>query len=226
MIRSDSSALHIVAELDARLRALRELTTGPVRGARRRFSRELRAASATTVLRVANMLIDRDGPMDRFVAYELIAAHSGAMAKLGATSVRRLGRGIDSWSDVDMFACILSGPVWERGTLPDAEIARWAASSNRWWRRAAVVSTVPLNSLHAAKGRGDAKRTLNVCRLVWNDRDPMIVKAVSWALRALAKRDPAAVKKFITAEGATGPALVLREVRSKLTTGRKRTPRS
>jgi 3-methyladenine DNA glycosylase AlkD len=219
-------ATAIVAELDARLGALSELTTAPVRGVRRRLSRELREASASTVLQVANILIDRDGPMDRFVAYELIAAHSGAMTKLGATSVRRLGRGIDGWSDVDMFACILSGPVWERGALPDAEIARWAASTNRWWRRAAVVSTVPLNSLHASDGRGDAKRTLRVCRLVWKDRDPMIVKAVSWALRSLAKRDPVAVKKFIATEGATGAALVLREVRSKLTTGRKRTPRS
>jgi 3-methyladenine DNA glycosylase AlkD len=125
-----------------------------------------------------------------------------------------------------MFACIVAGPVWERGALPDAEIARWAASPNRWWRRAAVVSTVALNSLHAAEGRGDAKRTLNVCRLVWNDRDPMVVKAVSWALRALAKRDPAAVKEFLAAEGASGPALVLREVRSKLATGLKRPPRS
>lgn len=155
MIRSTSSTAEIVAELDARLCALSDLTTAPVRSARRRLSRELHETPALTVLRVADVLIDRDGPMDRFVAYELIAAHSGAVAKLGSASVRRLGRGIDSWSDVDMFACILAGPACERGALPDAEIARWAASSNRWWRRAAVVSTVALNAPHAAGGRGD-----------------------------------------------------------------------
>ncbi len=113
--------------------------------------------------------------MDRFVAYELIAAHSGAMATLASTSVRRFGRGIDSWSDVR----------------------------------------------ETNKGRGDPARTFKICRLVWSDRDPMVVKAVSWALRALAKRDPAAVRKFMAAEGATGPALSVREVRNKLTTGRK-----
>jgi 3-methyladenine DNA glycosylase AlkD len=39
------------------------------------------------------------------------------------------------------------------------------------------------------------------------DREDLVVKALSWALRALARRDPA--------------ARVIREVENKLTTGRK-----
>jgi 3-methyladenine DNA glycosylase AlkD len=226
MITADSSVRAILAELDARLGALGELSTAPIRNVRRRLSRELRDASAETILQVADSLIDRDGPADRLVAYELIAGHPVAMASLGSGRVRHLGRGIDSWSDVDMFACLLSGPAWERGTVSDAEIRRWAASSDRWWRRAAVVSTVALNSLRAAGGRGDPKRTLTVCRLVLHDRDPMVVKALSWALRALAKRAPGAVADFLATEGTTLPALVRREVSNKLTTGRKTNPRS
>ena len=49
----------------------------------------------------------------------------------------------------------------------------------------------------------------------------MVVKALSWALRELAKRDPTVVRQFITKHGAKVPALVRREVRSKLETGRK-----
>jgi 3-methyladenine DNA glycosylase AlkD len=226
VISTAFSTAEIVAELDARLCALTELTTAPVRGVRRRLSRELRDTAATTVLNVADVLIDRDGPADRFIAYELIAAHSGAVTRLNAVHVRRLGRAIDSWSDVDTFARIIAGPAWERGTVSDAEILRWAASSNRWWRRAAVVSTVALNSVRVAGGRGDPRRTLRICRLARNDRDPMVVKAVSWALRALAKRSPAAVEEFLNKEGAALPALVRREVRTKLATGRKTKARS
>jgi hypothetical protein len=35
-------------------------------------------------------------------------------------------------------------------------------------------------------GKGDSRRTLRACRMLEADRDPMIVKAASWALRELA----------------------------------------
>jgi len=100
-------------------------------------------------------------------------------------------------------------------------IHQWAQPPDRWWRRAALVSTVPLNS-RARGGRCDAKRTLQVCKQLLGDRDPMVVKALSWALRELAKRDPGSVKNFLAENGNDMPALVRREVLSKLTTGRKR----
>ena len=51
------------------------------------------------------------------------------------------------------------------------------------------------------------------------DRDDMVVKAVSWALRELAKRDPRAVRDFLARQPVA--ARVAREVRNKLTTGLK-----
>jgi len=60
-----------------------------------------------------------------------------------------------------------------------------------------------------------------VCRLLERDRDPMVVKALSWALRALAKRDPRAAREYIANREEVLPALVLREVKNKLQTGLK-----
>ena len=51
------------------------------------------------------------------------------------------------------------------------------------------------------------------------DGDDMVVKAMSWALRELAKRDPRAVRDFLAAQPVA--ARVAREVRNKLTTGLK-----
>ncbi|HET7372685.1 MAG TPA: DNA alkylation repair protein [Gemmatimonadaceae bacterium] len=51
--------------------------------------------------------------------------------------------------------------------------------------------------------------------------DPMVVKALSWALRELAKRDAASFREFLTTLRTVVSALVRREVRTKLLTGRK-----
>jgi 3-methyladenine DNA glycosylase AlkD len=53
------------------------------------------------------------------------------------------------------------------------------------------------------------------------DRDDMVVKAVSWALRELAKKEPKAVEAFVKKHNKQLAPRVLREVRNKLTTGLK-----
>ena len=49
----------------------------------------------------------------------------------------------------------------------------------------------------------------------------MVVKALSWALRELAKREPAAVYRFLEAAGESVASRVRREVSNKLATGLK-----
>ncbi len=95
-----------------------------------------------------------------------------------------------------------------------------AHSPDRWWRRAALVSTVPLN-LKARGGHGDTARTLLICRLLIADRDDMVVKAMSWALRELSRHDPQVVRVFLAEYEGRFAARVVREVQHKLTTGLK-----
>lgn len=215
-----SEVTRLLDDLDARLRRMKSAATRDIRAVRRAVSREVKQAEPRTVLALANRLVERDGAFDRFLAYEIITSHRSSLARLRTPDLRRLGHGMDSWGDVDTFACYVAGPAWREGQITDAEIARWVRSRDRWWRRAGVVSTVPLNS-RARGGRGDAARTLAICHLALDDRDPMVVKAVSWALRELAKRSPADVQRFLDDHETRLPALVRREVLSKLRTGLK-----
>ena len=64
-------------------------------------------------------------------------------------------------------------------------------------------------------------KTLMVCEMLVADRDDMVVKALSWALRELSKRDPKAVSKFLREHDGVLAARVVREVNNKLTTGLK-----
>jgi len=53
------------------------------------------------------------------------------------------------------------------------------------------------------------------------DRDDIVYKALSWALRELAKKNPAAARKFLERHRKGMAAQVVREVQNKLTTGLK-----
>lgn len=212
-------AAGLAEEIATKIDSLGTLKTERIRAVRREFSKRLARSPAPFVIDVALRILEKPG-IDRFVAYELIQHHAAAAASLREKQLERLGRGIDSWGAVDCFACYLSGPAWREHQVPDRLIHRWARSKDRWWRRAALVSTVPLNS-KARGGNGDTRRTLEVCRMLLADRDDMVVKAMSWALRELSKRDPKAVRHFLDEHREVIAARVAREVRNKLTTGLK-----
>jgi 3-methyladenine DNA glycosylase AlkD len=189
-----------------------------VRAIRRRTSRELKNAPASFILDLARALKETYG--HGWVAYELIRDHRAAFGSVGERDLEELGQGIDSWSSVDSFARTLAGPAWLHGQVSDGLIHRWVRSEDRWWRRAALVSTVALN-VRSRGGTGDVPRTLAVCRLLVDDDDDMVVKAMSWALRELVAHDPGAVRGFLDAHDDVLAARVKREVKNKLTTGLK-----
>ena len=211
-------AERLATEIDAAIRDLPVHNTPGERGVRRRYSRKLKGASPEFVLAVARELRTRYG--HRSLAYELIEGHRAAFRSIGAAELEELGQGIDSWWSVDSFARTLSGPAWRDGQVADELIVRWARSPDRWWRRAALVSTVALN-VRSRGGRGDVPRTLAICRLLLADHDDMVAKAMSWALRELVVHDPDAVRAFLSEHEGPLAARVRREVHNKLTTGLK-----
>src|SRR5580700_823011 len=211
----------LAEEIDERLSSLAGgAATAELREVRREFTHRLKDAAPHVVLELANLLIDVPQTAYRFIAYELIHHHPAALSHLNAWQLEQLGRGISSWGAVDCFAVFLAGPVWRDRRVPNSLIHGWARSADRWWRRAAIVSTVPLNS-KSRGGKGETYRTLQVCRMLERDRDPMVAKAMSWALSELAKRDPRAVRDYLAARKDVLPPLVFREVTNKLKTGVK-----
>ncbi len=205
--------------------------TPELRKIARREAKELKSAPGEDVLELCNLLIEHGGSgrvrraehgpayESRMVAFDLAWMHRPAFALLNWRELERLGRTMDGWASVDHFARKLSGPAWQRGLVTDARVQRWATSSDFWWRRAGLVSTIALNERHL--GTGDAARTLAICELFVDDRADLHVKALSWALRELAIRDPEAVIEFVLLHEERLAPRVLREVRNKIETGHK-----
>jgi 3-methyladenine DNA glycosylase AlkD len=212
------SAKEVASRIDGEIRALPVQKAPAVRAVRRKYSRLLKKAEPEFVLEVARELLRRYGYHG--VPFELIRHHPGAFQRMGEVELEELGQGMDSWWSVDSFARTLSGPAWLKGQVSDEVIHRWARSEDLWWRRAALVSTVALN-VRSRGGYGDVARTFEVCRLLVDDHEDMVVKALSWALRELVVHDPDAVDEFLETHETVLAARVKREVRNKLATGLK-----
>ena len=205
----------IAAEINTELRSLRiqrNWSTVSIRRIMRRYAWILEQATPEFILGVTRELI-----WGRFI---LITEHQATTESIGEAELEELGQGINSWGSVDTFACHLAGPLWLNRQVPDELFHRWAHSADRWWRRAALVSTVALNT-RSQGGNGDVPRTLQVCRYLAGDHDDMVVKALSWALRALVVHDPDAVRRFLAEYDEVLAARVKREVTNKLKTGLK-----
>jgi 3-methyladenine DNA glycosylase AlkD len=176
------------------------------------------------MLRAAHDILENGESEFRFIAYELVYFHKRTRSSLTKQDVEALAHGMQSWDAVDAFSYYVSGPAWRDGRLTDATIAKWTKSPSRWWRRAALASTIPRARRHSRDER-DIERVLAICRALVADRDDMVVKAMSWALREVARHDPSSAARFISARRDALAPRVLREVRNKLETGLKNPPK-
>jgi 3-methyladenine DNA glycosylase AlkD len=181
---------------------------------------EIKTWPPEKLIEFAKQLIETEIFECNQIAFELLWMNKNALCLLKLNDLEELGRNMDNWASTDAFSVMLSGWVWRENQISDSDVLNWLNSENRWWRRAAVVSTVPLN-LRARGGKGDVKRTLIICEKVVTDRDDMIVKALSWALRELSKSDKTAVENFMDKYDEQLAGRVRREVYTKLVTGRK-----
>jgi len=185
-------------------------TVAELRARRRELSRRMRDASGAEVIETALQFLDRG---ERLIAYELVQHHADAASRMDERMLRRFAVNLESWDAVDMFSMYLAGPAWLAGRIDAKVIEKWTKSPDRWWRRAALASTILLSRA------GRTAEALAICARLTGDRDDMVVKAMSWAIREASKKDKAAAQRFIDEHEVA--ARVRREVMSKLRTGLK-----
>ncbi len=222
VMKPQSEIVCLAKEIHSQLNQLAVPNAVAVRAIRREISRRIANASPQSVVQLALHLLTKPSDLMRFFSYEIVSRHRLAFEQLTADDLLKFGEGINSWGSVDCFAIYLSGPMWAQGRISDKAVRAWARSQDRWWRRAALVSTVAFSRGGRTE---DFIRVARICSLLVDDRDDMVVKALSWALREAAKKHPELVRRFLAEHQEALAARVKREVNNKLTTGLK-TPRS
>lgn len=156
----------------------------------------------------------------QWLAYELLGSQKKALRALKRQDIDRLNSGLDNWMLTDVFCACVLGFAWREGLLDETYFLKLQASDDVWQRRIAVVATTALN-IPANGGSGARRETLLMCQGAVDDHHPMVSKAVSWALRTFVKWDSAAVEQFLESNEDRLARLVVREVNTKLQTGKK-----
>ena len=128
----------------------------------------------------------------------------------------RLRRSLDTWEATDGLAHYLAEWVAADLTRRSDRLRSMARSRHLWTRRLAVVTASQLNR----HGLG-IELTVELVDQVRAERDPMITKAVSWALRELAVAAPHTAEEYLERRADELPAIAVRETRNKLRTGKK-----
>ena len=122
-------------------------------------------------------------------------------------------RFINNWDLVDASAPHLVGHYLE--THRGDTLTRLANSGNLWERRIAIIAT-----FHFIK-KNDFDETLRIARLLLNDREDLIHKAVGWMLREVQKREGTAAENFLQAHYREMPRTMLRYAIERLPEARR-----
>ncbi len=165
--------------------------------------RALEEGSSIPALQLAQHLVEAEDRDLRLVALPCLRRSLAQDPEQTWQLLRRMGRGAGDWIEVDYLA-----EEWARGVL--AESFRWAeleqlVYSERTCERRLVGATLATIPHRAGPGHqmlrsDDAERALDLVRLLMGDAEPMVQKALSWAIRNWTRIDPAATAALLRAE--------------------------
>ncbi len=114
---------------------------------------------------------------------------------------RNLSR-VNNWDLVDGSAPTIVGGYFEKRDR--SQLYRWARSKKLWERRIAMLAT------YRYIRRGDFKDALGIARILRDDPEDLIQKAVGWMLREIGNRDREAEERFLRAHHRKMPRTMLR----------------
>jgi 3-methyladenine DNA glycosylase AlkD len=126
---------------------------------------------------------------------------------------------LDNWEACDQLASAVSGPLVAANLALVDRLVELTASPNLWLRRFALATASELNH----KGRTHPAETLRICLPLLADREPMVCKAVGWALKEASKQAPQVVYAFLLEQRSHLHPSVLREAAEKLSDDQRAT---
>jgi 3-methyladenine DNA glycosylase AlkD len=172
------------------------------------------------LMAVLDVLWEGQSREERLLVIYLLGRYKRWIPDLTWDYFERWRRDLDNWEVTDGLAQWVLSP-WLLAD-PKRRLDRlWDLIDDKdvWSRRLGLVSTVPVN--RSRKELTIPDLTLELVDRVKEERDGMITKAVSWALREMTKTHPERVSAYLEENRDLLAAHVVREVDNKLQTGLK-----
>lgn len=124
----------------------------------------------------------------------------------------------DNWAAVDTLCPVVIAPILRKHRRLILRVKGWAASPNRWLRRASAVAFVTLagqRSFHPAIYSIAA-------RLIGDHDDDLVQKANGWMLREAARADPERLEAFLLRHGPAVPRTTVRYALERFPAARRK----
>ncbi len=133
----------------------------------------------------------------RLAAVEVLTASARLLTPDDVVLVERLLRDSRTWALVDGLAVHVVGALVAAYPELGATLDRWIEDDDFWLRRSALLALL----VYLRQGDGDRDRFFGYADQLLDEGDFFIRKAIGWALRDLARADPAWVTAFVEAAG-------------------------
>jgi 3-methyladenine DNA glycosylase AlkD len=186
--------------------------------------REVRGIGPARLLVVAEALAGDEVRELRWLATHVLGWIVAADPERAWQVIRRIGRDADDWITVDTLAGVTAAGILHE-PYRWAELEQLVYSRSRWERRlvGSTIATIPHGDHPSGHSASLIARGLDLVGQLIGDAEPEVQKALSWALRELAKVDPAPVAAFCRAQARDAAAAadgyrawVLRDTLTKL----------
>jgi 3-methyladenine DNA glycosylase AlkD len=197
------------------------ITTPQLRALARAWARENQDLPKRDVLALCDRLLAGKIHQEKALAAIILSYDAGARAAVSLTRLEGWLDCVHGWAEVDALAC----NVFKAEEML-ADWAHWKVLLNRLSRDAninkrragLVLLTGPVRYSDDARL---SDLSFSLIERLKGERDILITKAVSWLLRTLTLRHRGEVGAYLKANGATLPAIAVRETANKLRTGVK-----
>ena len=186
----------------------------------------LRAPKEKEIARKYYHRIKKDLPTALQVTQELMESRVLEEASVGIRILRRMTCHLTpahfdtvdpwvdlltNWANTDGLSAWIIADIVKKDPSLTYRLLEWTTSENRWRRRAAAVSLVPI-----AK-RGDMlDQVFQIADRLMADGDDMVRKGVGWLLKEASKEHPQEIRDYLLKWREEASALVLRYASEKL----------
>jgi len=186
----------------------------------------LRAPKEKEIARKYYNRIKKDLPTALLVTQELIESRVLEEASVGIRILRRMTRHLTpahfdtvdpwvdlltNWANTDGLSAWIIADIVKKDPSLTYRLLEWTTSENRWRRRAAAVSLVPIAR------RGDMlDQVFQIANRLMTDGDDMVRKGVGWLLKEASKEHPLEIRDYLLKWREEASALVLRYASEKL----------
>ena len=153
----------------------------------------------------------------RMACVELLDVYCDRLGPADMALLERFLRESRTWALVDGLAASVVGRLVECHPELTAVLDRWAADSDFWLRRSAMLALlIPLR-----QGGGDFERFGRYADAMLDEREFFIRKAIGWVLRDTGRKRPDLVYEWLLPRAARASGVTIREALKPLSAAQR-----